>query len=382
MDTSRYRWGMGWSPSGRPGLRPHNRLLRGSQLVLPLLPFSRRPSCLMTGTRQDLPLSRTVIDRHRSGSGARSYVGRFACDWLRLAVRPVDPWPGGATTDPDGLHRATVGHDWSPRNPGPNPLPRRRRGRDGEHGQPARLQRPLRLPGRRSGGQHVVADHRPGPPACAWPDVAEPGSGRPSSPPGWPPGPPRRARPGRRPGRAAGAGARRRTSCPARRSRAAAPRVIVQVGSWPRARTVAGRDGTGVSTTGRPLVPASSTAARTARASRSDSGPRSPCMARSLWPSTRARATSAYSAAVHGATRPPGVGLGHAGHAGSPRVVAQPGQTSRPGRSQPTQREPSSRSTAASVRRSSRSRRTRRSQQVTRPRSTGSGRPVDGPQPA
>ena len=64
------------------------------------------------------------------------------------------------------------------------------------------------------------------------------------------------------------------------------------------------------------------------------------------------------------------------------RVVAQAGQTSRPGRSQPTQREPSSRSTAASVRRSSRSRRTRRSQQVARPRSTGSGRPVDGPQPA
>ncbi len=51
-----------------------------------------------------------------------------------------------------------------------------------------------------------------------------------------------------------------RTSYPCRRRRAAAPRVIVQVGSCPRARTAAGREGTGASTTGTPPAPASSTA--------------------------------------------------------------------------------------------------------------------------
>src|SRR5512143_1321439 len=48
--------------------------------LLPLLTFSRAPSCLTTGTRQDLRLSRTVI------GSEEPYVDRFACDWHRLAL--------------------------------------------------------------------------------------------------------------------------------------------------------------------------------------------------------------------------------------------------------------------------------------------------------
>ena len=79
--------GDGWSPSGRPGLRPHNRLLRLSRLgaTTHLLPSG--PSCLTTGTGQDLLLSRTVIGWSVSGSRPlrQPYVDRFACDWHRLA---------------------------------------------------------------------------------------------------------------------------------------------------------------------------------------------------------------------------------------------------------------------------------------------------------
>ena len=204
---------------------------------------------------------------------------------LRLASAsrpgPACSWrPGGATTDPDGLHRATVGHDRSPRNRRvPNPLPRRRRG-----GRRRRTVSPLASSARCA--SRAVAP------------VVSTSSQTTTSASGVRRASRRRARLGQaiEPARLAALAAasspawsstrtrsrsRRtaRTSCPARRSRAAAPRVMVQVGSWPRARTVAGRDGTGVSTTGRPLVPASSTAPRTALASRSDSGPRSPCMA-------------------------------------------------------------------------------------------------------
>src|SRR5580704_480373 len=54
------------------------------------------PSPSDTGSRrpdgQGLPLSRTMLSNHEL-----PYVGRFACDWLRLA-----------TTDPDTIHDASV----------------------------------------------------------------------------------------------------------------------------------------------------------------------------------------------------------------------------------------------------------------------------------
>src|SRR5580692_10912560 len=54
------------------------------------------PSPSDTGSRrpdgQGLPLSRTMLSNHEL-----PYVGRFACDWLRLA-----------TTDPDTIHLTSV----------------------------------------------------------------------------------------------------------------------------------------------------------------------------------------------------------------------------------------------------------------------------------
>ena len=71
---------------------------------------------------------------------------------------------------------------------------RRAGGRGGGHGDHAEpcLEGPLRLPGRRPGGQHVVADDhaRPGAPARARRRSGPASSA--SSRPGWPPGPPRR----------------------------------------------------------------------------------------------------------------------------------------------------------------------------------------------
>src|SRR5215218_2638278 len=69
---------------------------------LPLLAFSVGTPHLARSDGQDLRLSRTVIGTADRGSAA-PYVGRFACDWHRLAgpVRAgARPWdmsgPGSA----------------------------------------------------------------------------------------------------------------------------------------------------------------------------------------------------------------------------------------------------------------------------------------------
>ena len=150
------------------------------------------------------------------------------------------------------------------------------------------LERPLGLPGGRAGGQHVVADHharRGRRRASRRSDRL--GHAHRARQVGRPRG---RVEPGLVADPAASRSSRSaRTSCPAAAAGAAAPRVIVQVGSWPRARTVAGRDGTGTSTTAGRRRPRRRRPRATAAASRSASGPRRPCMARSLWPRTRAR---------------------------------------------------------------------------------------------
>ena len=300
MDTSRYRSGMErWSPSGRPGLRPHNRLLRGSQLpgtVRHYCPSPVRASCLMTRTRQDLPLSRTVIDRRPDeSSGARSYVGRFACDWHRLAARFARVVQPRTRTD---SMTSTVGHRLV------TTKPRSESARRGVAAAVAtastvsplassarwasRAVAPVvstssQTTTRRSVRRASAAGESPQRPARTAHRArqvggprgrVEPGLvGDPDAQPEQPqradvvplPPQPRGGAAGDRPGRVVAAGADggrpRRARAPARRAGRAAP--------------------------------ASSTAARTARASRSDSGPRSPCMARSLWPRTRARAASA-----------------------------------------------------------------------------------------
>src|ERR1700722_9939804 len=69
----------------------------GDDTVFPLRPTTPTTACFAPSPpntesrcpdRQGLPLSRTMLSNHEL-----PYVGRFACDWLRLA-----------TTDPDTIH--------------------------------------------------------------------------------------------------------------------------------------------------------------------------------------------------------------------------------------------------------------------------------------
>src|ERR1700750_2820967 len=68
-----------WSSSPHPPAE-------GFAACVPLLPFSRRSSCLTRAARQDLRLSRTVIGV--PDQPGAPYVGRFACDWHRLTAPP------------------------------------------------------------------------------------------------------------------------------------------------------------------------------------------------------------------------------------------------------------------------------------------------------
>ena len=136
-------------------------------------------------------------------------------------------------------------------------------------------------------------------------------------------------------------------------ARAAAARpgaVTRQVGSWPRARTVPGRDGTGTSTTG----PGAGAGHRGAdRARRAALGERPAQRPAAGAPCARAPARAdgpSYSAAAQGGTSPAGTGSGQAGRAAAGSGAGRrPGRGAGPGRAQPTQRPPSSRSAAASA---------------------------------
>src|SRR3954452_1042852 len=115
---------------------------------------------------------------HRDLPADEDYVDRFACDWHRLAGGPHEEaltraraLPTGATTDPDGLHDQTLvqrinRRKWTAlvrnrvswRRADRAPPGRRHRGcPDRRH--PGDLERTLRLPQRRSGGDDVVDEH-------------------------------------------------------------------------------------------------------------------------------------------------------------------------------------------------------------------------------
>ena len=341
----------------------------GFAASLPLLPFSRRHAVSDGGDEAGLT-SKPHRDRLRPGEAAPR---RSSLTWTVSPATGIGLPPGrpgrarrldDATTDPDGLHDTDASRsDRSARNAGPDdsPLPApgpvaadagsRRPPRPPPPRSPDGLQRPLRLPGRRSGGQHIVADHDQGfrraasrsakGPARAGHEARQVGRPRRRVEPGLVVDPDARA--------GAGAGTAR-TSCPARRSRAAAPRVMVQVGSWPRARTVARRDGHRHQhhrpgrrrrrrRTRPPTAPASSRASGAAQ--RRAAG--APC-GRPPAP----RTTPSYAAAAHGGDQPRRAS-GSArpaarGAASSPRSAGheQPARAGRSRRSAP----PSSRSTA------------------------------------
>ena len=101
---------------------------------------------------------------------------------------------------------------------------------------PDGLQRALRLAGRRAGGEHVVADHRPARAARVRRAGAAARTDSASSRPGWPPGRRRRARPG--PAPAPTRSSRRDPDGvpPGRGAARPAARARESVGSWPRRR--------------------------------------------------------------------------------------------------------------------------------------------------
>jgi len=318
---------------------------------LPLLTFSRPPTHLATGPRQDLPLSRTVIGAPPEERRKTPYVDRFACDWHRLA----DLTPGwtrasrrrnhgpGRTPCTDVSRRPEQskgtevpgGHGHAGAPPG---------GRDrgmGGHRQADRLEGALGLPCGRARGEHVVTNQQSRPrPARAQPtqrfrgtvhragQVRRPAA---ASRPAW----------SSTPGRLRSSDIAT-TSCPAARATRAARVVIDQVGSCPRARTTPRREGTGTSTTG--PGGRSATAAATAWASSRPSGRRRASMRCSLWASTMARTVPAYSPAAQGVTSPAGTGVGQLGAAVSGSAAAHAAHRARPGRAQPTQAPPRSRS--------------------------------------
>src|ERR1044072_7777108 len=106
-----------WSPSGRPGLRPHNRLLRLSRLLRHYRPSTPGTSRLATSGWQVLPLTPTVIDAHGRAARAVSYVDRFACDWHRLA----GVWEGGRWCRSGGRAPSRACHDRRNHGPGRTP---------------------------------------------------------------------------------------------------------------------------------------------------------------------------------------------------------------------------------------------------------------------
>ena len=288
-------------------------------------------------------------------------MGRFACDWHRLAV----PTPR-ATGAPGRRNHGPGRTPWSDASPWPviaEPHPEvrtpesrttsaahravRRGGRDGDAatgGRPTDAQRPLGLGRGRAGGEHVVADH----------DVARgrPARARRRSAGGW-----ARKAPARLAARAArvepglvgepGPGPQQRQA-PGRTAqlgRAARPRPAIRlvVGSCPRCadRARPRRHGheqdTGVAGGRRPAGRSAralrdgdrqqlAQRARPARAAGAPCGPGSspgPCRRTSSRP--RARLS------------PGGAGVGQAGRGCGSSAAAQAPHSSRPGRAQPTQ---------------------------------------------
>src|SRR5258708_39106333 len=90
-----------WHSPGRPGLRPHIRLLRGSRPPWPLLPFSFPGGTLCPPSGQDLLLSRTVIGRREV-----ALRGPFR---LRLASAcPLEPSAFGGASPAQPRTRASA----------------------------------------------------------------------------------------------------------------------------------------------------------------------------------------------------------------------------------------------------------------------------------
>ena len=180
-----------------------------------------------------------------------------------------------------------------------------------------RLEGALGLPGGRAGGQHVVAAPPPGPGRGGRRAAAAPAPGQVIEPARLAARRPHRARPGPRRPVAGGAAAGRSRRAPPRPADRDARDVTAQVGSWPRARTVARRDGTGTSTTG-PAEPRRAADA----ASIAASGPTSPNSCAPSSPRTSSRGTPSYAAQAQGSTRPSGTGSGHASHASPGRSAS------------------------------------------------------------
>ena len=199
----------------------------------------------------------------------------------------------------------------------------------GTHREPAVLERPLGLARRGAGGQHVVADHDRDRVRRRARGAARSRDAPPSSRSGWPP-----ARAASSP---AWSSTRPRTLEQRRthhdravrdRSRRAAARVIRSIGSCPRARTTAGREGTGTSTVGPRLEDRRRPPAASTRPSGAASA-KTPC---SLWASTIARRSASYSPAAKQAASPSGHGVGRTDVPRSGRAAAQSRHSDRPGR--------------------------------------------------
>ena len=281
---------MGWSPPGRPGLRPHNRLLRLSQLLCHYRPS---PVDVVSDDGGEAGLTSKPHRDRRSGASSGASLTWAVSPATGIGLPSCRATASGASRRRNHGPGRTPCTDASPsagrresrsradptgraRTAGAEPSPGRGHGRDAGHRQPDRLECPLRLAGRRAGREHVVAQHdhaarrAPGEAPQARRRAAHrPGQvGRPLAR--------RRARPGRRPRPASAQQARtRRRRAPRRAAGARRARGrCAAVGSWPRARTTRAATGTGTSTTGARRAPRS--AARTAPASSPASGPGQP----------------------------------------------------------------------------------------------------------
>ena len=285
------------SPSGRPGLRPHNRLLRprsfsattdllptavasddGAEAGLTTKPHRDRPARVRGGPWLRGPFRLRLASACRPGArldrGAWTTQPRTRTDSMtETLVRGARQTKGARTGPAVGIRRRVAATAATAATSSPTASRARCASRRRRAGRDARRRRRRPAPGyaaRASRRSSSVGQ-------CIEPARLAARSAAPR--PAW------STTPGRQ--RSSGTAI---ASTPGRRSSARPPAVTRPVGSWPRPRTTPGRDGTGTSTTGparrlgqrRARPPAASSRAERRRAARAGRAPcaRSPARAR------------------------------------------------------------------------------------------------------